>query len=169
MNGRLRSFTLSAVALALSASGLSAGEKAAPKQAKKPPAPFYVSVEMQVVTVPEELGAPLVAEPKDRAKVEAAYAKLQALLASGTAQLVAWPMLTMKNGDSAIYEASTGFFFWAEADLAELREHSSAGPSFFLHWPSTITYVTSCNTGFTLNVESSVAGDGKTISLELTP
>ena len=61
---------------------------------------------MQVVAIPEEVGIPLVAELMDEQRIDAAYARIQELLAKGTAQLLGWPIVTTHSGRRALVEAT---------------------------------------------------------------
>ena len=65
---------------------------------------WNVELELQIVSMREELATPLVAELRDPQRVEAAFKRVQKLLAEKRATLVGWPILTTKNGLRAAFE-----------------------------------------------------------------
>src|SRR5688572_28499624 len=64
-----------------------------------------VFFEVQIVDVPLNLALPIAGEMMDVTRIDAAHAKLQELIAKGTAKLVGWPMFTTKSGQVAAIES----------------------------------------------------------------
>jgi Flp pilus assembly secretin CpaC len=120
----------------------------------------------------------LVAELMDEKKIEAAYARIQELLAKGTAQLLAWPIVTTHSGQRALVEAIDEIRYATEFDpptvsftpsfnAAEtLKIEPKADVTLFEAIPTTFE---TRNVGVTLEVEPVVSADGKTIKLDLVP
>ena len=137
-----------------------------------------IRIELQVVAIPEEIAIPLVAEMKQKDKIEAANARIQELLAKGVAKLVGWPTVTTRSGQRAVSEAIN--------ELRYATEYSPPTVGVFPNVPADTTVkiaptvdVTTFeglptafetrDTGVTLAVEPVLSPDGKTISLDLEP
>lgn len=139
---------------------------------------WNVQVEMQIVALPEDLAVPLVPEFLDEKKIDAAYAKLQTLIASGKATLVAWPILTTTSGQRAVIESIEEMRFASEFKLpgvaaaapADEPETGKAEPK-----PNATTFdatpaaFETRNAGVTLEIEPVVSPDGRTIDVNLRP
>lgn len=65
---------------------------------------FNIQFDMQVVAIPEAVAILLVPDFLDPAKIEAANAQVQTLLADGTATLIDWMILNTKSGQRAVIE-----------------------------------------------------------------
>ncbi len=140
--------------------------------------PWNIRIEMQVVTVPEEIALPLAGELLDEKKIEPAYAKIQELLAKGTAKLVGWPIVTTRSGDKAIVEAIDEIRYATEYDPPTVsftpgvktdetvKIEPKADVTLFDAVPTTFE---TRNAGVTLEVEPVLSPDAKTIKLNLVP
>lgn len=137
-----------------------------------------VRIELQVVAIPEDLAMPLIADLMAKEKIDPAYVTIQDLLARGAAQLVGWPIITTQSGQRAVIEA-----------IDEIRFPTKFSPPIISFTPDVDTKVPvkiepkvdltqidavpvefeTRNNGVTLEVEPVLAGDGKTISLNLVP
>ena len=139
---------------------------------------WNIRIEMQIVAIPDKIAVPLVAELMDEKKIEPAYARIQELLAKGTAKLIGWPIITTRSGQKAIVEA-----------VDEIRYASEYAPPTVSFTPSVNATETvkiepkadvtlfegiptefeTRNTGVTLEVEPIISPDTKTITLSLVP
>ena len=141
-------------------------------------AKWNVQVEMQIVALPEDLAVPLVPDFLDEKKIEAAYAKLQMLIASGKAKLVGWPILTTMSGQRAVIESIEEMRFPSEfkqpgvevakppaGKEAEKAEPKPAASTF----DATPAAFETRNAGVTLEIEPVVSADGHSISVNLVP
>jgi hypothetical protein len=78
-------------------------------RAGPPPAehlPPNVFVELQIVDLPRKVALPLVRSLADPRKMEEGYARVQDLLDKGTAKLIGWPTMTVRNEQRAVVEAT---------------------------------------------------------------
>ena len=96
--------------------------------------PRNIQIEVQIVVLPEDLALPLIPELLNEKTIEAANAKVQALLAAKKAKLIGWPMLTTRNGQRAVTEAVDEIRFVAEY----APQNEIIGPTRFLN-PGCIT------------------------------
>ena len=138
--------------------------------------PWNVRIEMQIVAIPDEIAVPLVTELMDEKKIESAYAKIQVLLAKGTAKLIGWPIVTTKPGQKAIVEAVDEIRYATEYDpptvsftpnvktSEPVKIEPKADMTLFEGIPKTFE---TRNTGVTLEVEPVLSPDAKMIALSV--
>ena len=161
--------------LLASALSLTTGAYADPATDQRP---INVRIELQVVAVPEAIAVPLAAEMMKKDKIEAAYVKIQELLAKGTAKLIGWPIVTTVSGQRAVSEAIHEVRFTTEYSPptvnltpnvpanATIKIAPSVDVTAFAGIPAAFE---TRNVGVTLEVEPSLSVDGKTINLNIVP
>ncbi len=145
-------------------------------------APVNIRVELQVVTLPQEIAVPLVAELMDEKTIEPAYVKVQGLLGKGAGKLIGWPIITTTVGQRAVSENNDEFRYATEYSAPAVAvisngvivDQTKTEPKPGEPLPSTILASTPMafetrNTGVTLEVEPFITPDGKHISLTLVP
>jgi Flp pilus assembly secretin CpaC len=137
-----------------------------------------IRLEMQVVAVPVSIGYTLAGEMKSKDKIEAAYTRVQELLATGTAKLIGWPILTTRSGQRAIYEDIEEIRYATEyhpptvgvapdvSTNAPIKVHPTVDVTTFDGVPAAFE---TRNAGVTLEVEPILSADGKTIDLNIVP
>jgi Flp pilus assembly secretin CpaC len=99
----MKSFLISSLTLLLGTAFIAAEE----------PAP-NIRVELQVVQLPQEVALPLIPGLMNEAEIDATYQKIQELLASGAAKLIAWSVITTQGGQRAQFEAVDEIRFASE-------------------------------------------------------
>lgn len=170
--------TLAAIALLYP--GVAAAQDSSPlpdadKNAEKQP---NVVVDVQMVTLPRKLAVALAADLMDAEKADQAFAKMQELLGSGTAQLVGWPMVITRSGQRAQIENVLEIRYATEFDVGGVAIHLTDSEGQITKKPADIqgveinptpTSFETRNTGVTLEVEPILSKDGKTIDLNLVP
>ena len=136
--------------------------------------PRNIQIEVQIVVLPEELALPLIPELLDEKTIEAANAKVQALLAAKKAKLIGWPTLTTRNGQRAVTEAVDEIRFVAEyapqnevigptlADKADDKTEPKTDRAEFFPTPQNFE---TRQMGVTLEVEPVLSPDGSKIDL----
>lgn len=136
-----------------------------------------VRVEVQIIDVPVELAIPLAGEFLQKDKAEAAFEKLQQLMGTRTASLIAWPFVTTHEGDRAVFESITELRYCNgyKAPVVSFTqpEGSDAAKAAESKWDMTVFDMLprefqTRNIGTYLEVESVLSADGKMIDLQLT-
>ncbi len=139
---------------------------------------WNIRVEMQVVAIPDEIAVPLVAEMMDEKKIEAAYVKIQDLLAHGMAKLIGWPFVTTRSGDRAVVEAVDEIRYATKYDppTVSFAPGVNATDTVKIEPKVDVTVFEGIpaefetrNTGVTLEVEPTLSPDAKTITVNLRP
>lgn len=137
-----------------------------------------IRIEIQIVAIPEPLSVAFINEMKDKTKIEAAYVKVQDLLAKGTAKLIGWPMAITRSGQRAIIEAIHEIRYATEyapptvgvnpdvAADAEVKVEPKLDVTALAGLPSAFE---TRNAGVTLEVEPVLGPDMKTIDLNIVP
>jgi type II secretory pathway component GspD/PulD (secretin) len=140
------------------------------------PGALNIIIEVQMVAVPRATALPLIPDLRNPEKIEAAVAKIQELLASGTAQLVAWPVVTTRPGQRAIAENIQEIRYATEFEPAstEIQLTDKEGaitkqPNEVrgIDQPVTPTSFETRNAGATLEVEPSINPTDGAIELNL--
>lgn len=140
------------------------------------PSALNVVIEVQMVAVPRTTALPLVADLRNPEKVEAGYAKIQELLATGTAQLIAWPVVTTRPGQRAVAENIQEIRYPNEFEPAATEIHLTDKEGTItkqpnevrgIEQPVTPTSFETRNIGATLEVEPSINAADGTIELNL--
>jgi Flp pilus assembly secretin CpaC len=136
-----------------------------------------VVIEVQMVALPRATALPLVPDLRNPEKIEAACAKVQELLAAGTAQLIAWPILTTHSGQRAIAENIQEIRYATEfqpssveINLTDKEGAITKQPSKVegIDHPVTPTSFETRNAGATLEVEPVINSVDGTIALNLS-
>lgn len=140
--------------------------------------PSNIRIEVQVVAIPEQLSVPFINEMKDKTKIEAAYGKIQDMLAKGTAKLIGWPIVITKSGQRSVIESIH------EIRYATQYNPPTVGVSSDVPADSTVkvepkvdvttlagipTAFETRNAGVSFEVEPVLGPDGKTIDLNMVP
>ncbi len=137
---------------------------------------WNVQIEMQVVAVPDRSALTLVPELRDPTKSEAAYAKIQELLARGEATLIGWPIVTTCDRQRAVMEAVNEITYATEFDPPTVNfwpNRDQQSPPKILpnvdvtHFDGIPRSFATRNAGVTLEIEPVISGDAKTIQLNL--
>lgn len=143
-----------------------------------PDAPLNIRIEVQVVAIPEQLTVPLINEMKDKNKIEAAYAKIQDMLAKGTAKLIGWPIVTTKSGQRSVIESIHEIRYATEykPPTVNVTPDVPADSTVKVEPKVDVTTLAGIpiafetrNAGVTLEVEPVLGPDGKTIDLNMVP
>src|SRR3954470_17577152 len=93
-----------------------AAASAAPESVPQPP-PWNVHVEVQMISLPMAAGARLATDLRRPDTFTAAEERLAALLATGEAKLLGWPMVEPTTGTRAISEAIAEIRYETQLDL----------------------------------------------------
>jgi hypothetical protein len=132
---------------------------------------WNLTVECQMVTLPQALALPLIEELSDDLKIEAAWARLQKLIAKGEAKLVANLVGKGGPGEDGSSESVQEFRYPTEFDPPQLP--SGVPPEKIAetlkNWPIvgvTPTTFETRNVGAMLKFSGGVSEDGKWIFLE---
>lgn len=137
-----------------------------------------IRIELQVVAIPEKIGIPLAAEMKKKEKIEGANARIQEMLAKGTAKLVGWPILTTRSGQRAVFEGIKEIRYATEYSPPTVGISPDVPADAAIKVVPTVDVTTfdgiptafeTRNTGVTLEVEPVLSSDGKTIDLNMVP
>lgn len=173
---RLERFIGGAIATAFTWISLSLNALLAEEPAIADPS---VRVEVQMISLPQDLALPIVRDLGDRAKTEEAYRRLQAFLAKGTATLVGWPIVTVSSGGRATIETNDQIryptrFEAGRIDAAFSQTKETDGTHLSRRASPTVvtnaaipTEFETRNTGVSLQVEATVSPDGKLIDLNI--
>jgi hypothetical protein len=133
---------------------------------------WNVTAECQMIVLPQKVALPLLPELLDEAKIEGAFAKLQELIASGTAQLAANLLLKSRDGEKAVAESIEELRYGTEFDPPQLPQNAPNDPAILKHWPVagvTPTAFETRNVGATLEIEVNVAKEGALLDVAVIP
>ena len=139
---------------------------------------WNIRIEMQIVAIPDEIAVPLVAELMDEQKIEPAYARIQELLAKGTAKLIGWPIVTTHSGERALVEAVDEIRYATEYDppTVSFTPGVSGNDAVKISPRADVTLFEAIpvsfetrNLGVMLEVEPVLSPDARTIALSLVP
>lgn len=144
--------------------------------AQVPPAP-NVRVEVQMVRMDLQKGLPLLPNLRDAGSIEGVFSQIQKMIEAGEATLVGWPEIVTKSGQRAVTEDIQEVRFATEYNGAQPAESSTSGekkaptkPAMPAHGGAPVpTAFETRNAGVTLEVESVLGPDGKTIDLNIVP
>jgi hypothetical protein len=130
------------------------------------PRPENIRVEVQVVDVDQEVATALMARLLDKSKVEEVCLEIQALLGSGKARLMAWPIVIVHPGEKGLAESAD--------EIRYVVEHNPDAPKVQEVVNGVVSEVApekfhTENPGFKLEVTGTVQDNGKTIELEILP
>lgn len=144
-----------------------------------------VSIELQVVSLPEGLALTLVPDLRDPRRVERAFGEIQKIIAEKRAILVGWPIIITKSGQRAVVEQIDELRYPTEFDLPgkTTTTQGPAAPPTEPADPAKPDKITTMvgvsdggptafetrNVGVTLEVEPVIGPDGETIDLNLVP
>jgi len=137
-----------------------------------------IRIELQMVAIPGQIGLPLAAQMKSKDKIEAANARIQQMLAKGTAKLIGWPILTTRSGQRAVIEAVKEIRYATEYNPPTVSVNPNTPADAAIKVTPTVDVVTfegvpsafeTRNTGVTLEVEPVLEEDGKTIDMNIVP
>jgi hypothetical protein len=115
---------------------------------------------------------PLIPDLLDDAKVEAAYAKVQEMIAKGEAQLVANLVGHSKDEGRILAESIEEMRYATEYNPPELPENAPDDPKVLEHWPVTgitPTAFETRNIGATIELDAKVEQGGQWISVNTVP
>ena len=143
-------------------------EEAAPAKSAK----WNLTAECQMIVLPQKLALPLLPELLDETKIDAAFAKLQELIASGTAQLAANLVVKMRDGQRSVAESIEEMRYGTEFDPPQLPQNAPNDPAILKHWPITgitPTAFETRNIGATLEVEIAANESGRLMSVSAIP
>ncbi len=141
---------------------------------------WEVHLDLQVVSVPEELAMPLVDNLRDARRSEGAYKDVQKLLVEKRAILVGWPSVTTKSGQRAVVEQIEEIRYATEYQAAataiapsallvdQAAKPESSKPDAVTFEPFPASFETR-NSGVSFEVEPVVAADGEMIELSMVP
>lgn len=162
------------VLLAVSGAALSAEPEHAQPATDSP----NIRIELQVVAIPEQIGIQLATEMKSKDKIEAAHARIQQMLAKGTAKLIGWPIVTTRSGMRAVIEDIKEIRYATEYHPPTVSINPNTPVEPAIKVAPTVDVVTfegvpsafeTRNTGVTLEVEPVLKEDGKAIDLNIVP
>jgi hypothetical protein len=136
-------------------------------------AKWTVRVDVQMISMEQERALALLPdlESGDEKKLDAGWAKLQAMIASKEATLVAWPMVALMDGGRSVAETIVEKKYPTEFDPP--LEPQNAGAPPVSDKPIVESAVPLAfevrNTGVTIEIQASVLDDGKRINLDIVP
>jgi hypothetical protein len=156
---------LSVAAFAQESQPAKAPEPQAPQKAK-PTAAWRVQISTQMVAVPEAAALALLPDlqSNDRAKVDAANAKIQEMLKKKEAVLLAWPLLVGLSGGRELVESIVEKRFPTQAEPEPDKDSLAVDQGM-----TTPTAFETRNTGVTVEAEATVSDDGKLIHMNIVP
>ena len=135
---------------------------------------WSIHAECQMLVLPQKLALPLIADLNDDAKVEAAWASAQQMIARGEATLAAHLDLKGDAGEKLLSESVEEYRYPTEFDPPQLPDGVPKDniAEVLKNWPVvgvTPTRFETRNLGATLELNAMVSDDGKWISAEVTP
>ena len=135
---------------------------------------WSIHAECQMIVLPQKLALPLIADLNDDAKVEAAWANAQQMIARGEATLAAHLDLKGEAGAKLVSESVEEYRYPTEFDPPRLPEGVPKEnlAEVLKNWPVvgiTPTSFETRNLGASLELNATVSDDGKWISAEVTP
>jgi hypothetical protein len=96
---------------------------------------WNVTAECQMVTLPQKLALALLPDLQDEQKIEAAFARVQELIAKGEAQLVANLIVKSLSGEPATAESVEEIRYATEFDPPNLPQGMVDHPEILEKWP----------------------------------
>lgn len=135
---------------------------------------WSIHAECQMIVLPQKLALPLIAEMNDDAKMEAAWATVQRMIADGAATLVANLDLKGVAGERLTSESVEEVRYPTEFDPPQLPEGvpKEKIAEVLKNWPvvgiTPVTFETR-NVGAMLELNATVSEDGKWISADVAP
>ena len=135
---------------------------------------WSLSAECQMIVLPQKLALPLIAEMNDDAKMEAAWATAQRMIAGGEATLVANLILKGEAGKLLLQSSVEEVRYPTEFDPPHLPQNVPKEKilEVLKNWPVvgiTPTAFETRHVGTTLELNATVSDDGEWISAEVTP
>ncbi len=134
---------------------------------------WNVVAECQMVTLPQKAALALLPELNEDAKIEAAFAKLQAMIERKEATLVAALIAKATDGERAVVESMEEKRYASAYAPPQLPPPTAADkPDLLKAWPLvgiTPTDFESRNLGVTLEVEPKVLEGGRVLSVNVVP
>lgn len=117
---------------------------------------WTVCVDVQMVSITPRLALKLVPELTERKSVDAAFARLQEMIVSGEAELLAWPRVCVGSGVRGLAES-------VEKQIYPTDFQNPHGANFIRDLDS----LECRNLGPTLEIEPSVSADGRSIAINI--
>ncbi len=135
-------------------------------------AKWNVTAECQMIVLPQKIALPMLADLLDETKIEGAFAKLQEMIANGTAQLAANLIAKAHDGQRAVAESIEEIKYGTDFDPPQLPQNAPNDPEILKHWP--ITGITPTgfetrNIGATLEVTVTTGESGKLLTVNAVP
>ncbi|MCE9610894.1 MAG: hypothetical protein K8R23_11930 [Chthoniobacter sp.] len=122
--------------------------------------------ECQVVVLPQKVALPLLGDLLDETKIEAAYARIQEMIASGKAELVGNQIAKMPSGTRGVSETVEELKYATEFEPPSLPQNAPENIQALKEWPLTgitPTAFETRNTGVRLEVEATEESAGRQI------
>ena len=140
------------------------------------PARWNVTAECQMVVLSQKAALALLPDLNNEAKIGAAFAKIQAMIEKGDAQLVANLLAKSLDGHKATAESIEELKYPTEWDPPQLPDMAQIPKEKIIEvlkaWPlagATPTAFETRNVGAMLEGSTAVFGDGKWLDVEITP
>lgn len=146
------------------------GEEAAPLPAPAvaaPAAPTSVRLDVQMVSVSMAEARNLVPALENGKTADAAWTRLEAMIARGEAKLLAWPVLWLQNGVRGTAESVQEVRYATEFDPPQFPNIFGRGPLIFPNWgPRSPTAFETRDVGSTFEATPTVEQDGQVVALD---
>ena len=135
---------------------------------------WSLQAECQMLVMPQKLALPLIADLSDDAKIEAAWAAAQQMIARGDATLAANLVLNGEAGKALLSESVEELRYATEFDPPQLPQDvpKEKIAEVLKNWPVigiTPTNFETRNLGAMLELNATVSDDGEWISADVTP
>ena len=140
------------------------------------PARWNVTAECQMVVLSQKAALALLPDLNNEAKIDAAFAKIQAMIGKGDAQLAANLLAKSLDGNKATAESAEEMKYPTEWNPPQLPDQAQIPKEKIIEvlkaWPltgATPTAFETRNVGAMIESSTAIAGDGKWLDVEITP
>jgi hypothetical protein len=133
---------------------------------------WNITAECQMVTLPQKLVLPLLADLNDEKKIEAAFSKIQELITKGDAQLVANIVARGRDDQTVFSESVEELRYATEFDPPQVPPNAPENVEVLKAWPVigiTPTSFDSRKVGALIELKAIVRKEGNAIDIETTP
>ena len=131
-----------------------------------------MTVECQMVVLPQKAALPLIPDLLDPAKIDAACARVQDLIAKGEAELAANLVVKTSEDVKAVAETIEEVRYATEFDPPQLPQNAPDKAELLKQWPVTGVTPTAFetrNVGTSLEVEPTLMSAGRLWRVKVTP
>ena len=128
---------------------------------------WSICVDMQVVSIAPDATLSFVSALRGPRESDEAFKKLQTMIESGEATLVAWPVSWARDGETSFSETDLELRYLSEFEPPQSPQNFGSGPEFHASPVGLLPSIDSRNSGVTLEIRPRVSLDGAWIDLGL--